>query len=398
MNPDTFDFNIKNYSIDDLENFLGLEDEYTNVDIHKKSIEFSNKINKINDANFKKKLNEFVNQVKNVLTEKDDKNSIIAAGSTFVIAQKKEPVTNFVQQVYTTDIAQGKITTIQKKSTDTTFCINTLFRDPSSISATDCVIELPYQLKNVISMKVSSVEIPQGLFLFSNYLQSNTIYFKEYTANIVTEGLVTFPPGNYPTNTSIFSSATFNIETMMTNEINSQLNTGNRFTVTLNQATNQITITNSTYIFEIYIVHPGTNKYITRTMGWILGFRQPYYVNELTYTTESLYNTTPTEYLYLEINDYNIPSISSKVFGLFSESYLDRNIIAKIDYSHKSNFPLYETVSYDNSYVISSQRDYFGPVYLGKFSIRLLDKYGQVVDLNGLDFSFTLELKVLYDL
>jgi hypothetical protein len=148
----------------------------------------------------------------------------------------------------------------------------------------------------------------------------------------------------------------------------------------------------------MYIVHPGTNKYITRTMGWILGFRQPSYVNKLTYTTESLYNVTPAEYFYLEINDYNIPSISSKVFGLFSDSYLDRNIIAKIDYSHKSNFYLYETVSYDNSYVVSSQRDYFGPVYLGKFSIRLLDKYGQVVDLNGLDFSFTLELKVLYDL
>jgi hypothetical protein len=85
MNPDTFDFNIKNYSIDDLENFLGLDDEYTEEEIHKKSMEFSNKINKINDLNFKKKLNEFVIQVRNILTQNDDKNSITAAGSTFVI-------------------------------------------------------------------------------------------------------------------------------------------------------------------------------------------------------------------------------------------------------------------------------------------------------------------------
>jgi calcineurin-like phosphoesterase family protein len=41
-------------------------------------------------------------------------------------------------------------------------------------------------------------------------------------------------------------------------------------------------------------------------MGWILGFRQPTYVNKLSYTTESLYNTTPAEYLYLEINDYRL--------------------------------------------------------------------------------------------
>ena len=54
MNPDTFDFNIDNYSIDDLENFLGLDDDYSDEDVHKKSNEFSNKINKMSDANFKK--------------------------------------------------------------------------------------------------------------------------------------------------------------------------------------------------------------------------------------------------------------------------------------------------------------------------------------------------------
>jgi hypothetical protein len=247
-------------------------------------------------------------------------------------------------------------------------------------------------------MKVSSIEIPQGLYLFSDYLQSNTIYFKEYVEDTYIDRLVTFPQGNYPTNTSIFSSSSFNLATMMTNEINSQLNTGNRFLVTVNQATNQVTITNSTYIFEMYIVHAGTNRNITRTMGWILGFRNPSYVNQLSYTTESLYNVSPAEYLYLELNDFNIPSIASKVFGLYSDSFLDRNIIAKVDYTYKSNFPLYETVSYDNNYILSSTRDYFGPVYLAKFAIRLLDKYGQVVDLNGLDFSFTLELTVLYDL
>jgi hypothetical protein len=398
MNPDTFDFNIDNYSIDDLENFLGLDDEYSDEDVHKKSNEFSNKINKMSDANFKKKLTEFVTKVKNMLTEQDLKNRITSAGSTFVIKKAKEPVTNYIQQVYSTDVAKGHITTIKKKTTMTSFCMNTLFRDPSSTSSTDCVIELPYQLKNVLSMEVTSVEIPQGLFLFSDYLQSNTIYFKEYFEDTVNQGLVVFPQGNYPTITSNLSSKDFNLSLMMTTEINAQLNTGDRFTVTVNQATNQVTITNSTYIFEMNIVHPGTNRNISRTMGWILGFRQPAYVNQLTYTSESLYNTTPAEYLYLEINDYNVTSISSKVFGLFSESFLDRNIIAKVDYSYKTDFPLYETVSYNKSHVLSSLRDYFGPVYLARFAIRLLDKYGQVVDLNGLDYSFTLELKILYDL
>jgi hypothetical protein len=43
-------------------------------------------------------------------------------------------------------------------------------------------------------------------------------------------------------------------------------------------------------------------------------------------------------------------------------------------------------------------REYYGPTHLQKFYIRLLDKYGSIVDLNGMDFSFTLQLKILYEL
>lgn len=400
MNSETFDFNINNYSITDLENFLDLDDDYNDDDITQKITDFSFKINKINDMNFKNKLKEFIKEVKDVFIKHKKKNEIISAGATFIINDtNKNPVTNYTQQVYSSDIAKGDITLLKKKSVYTTFCINTLFRDTNSLSSTDCIIELPYQVNNVISMQVTSMEIPQGIFLFSNSLQSNTIYFKEYTEDTVTEGLVTFPPGNYPAFTSAISPSTLpDIATMMTNEINIQLNTGNRFVVSIDSATNRITITNSTYIFEMYIVYPGTNRNISRTMGWILGFRELSYVNHLSYTSESIYNVTPTEYLYLEINDFNISQIASKIFGLFSESYLDRNIIAKIDYTYGTNYLQYNTISYNTSRVLGNVRDYFGPVYLKKLSIRLLDKYGGVVDLNGLDFSFTLELKLLHDL
>jgi hypothetical protein len=111
-----------------------------------------------------------------------------------------------------------------------------------------------------------------------------------------------------------------------------------------------------------------------------------------------MYNNTPTEYLYLEINDFNVPQIASKVFGLFTNSYLDKNIIAKLDYTASTDYTSYNTISYDKDYVVGSLREYYGPTHLQKMYIRLLDKYGNIVDLNGLDFSFTLELKILYDL
>ena len=412
MNANTFDFNINNYSITDLEKFLDLKNGYTNEKIDNKITDFTKKINNLSDTSFKNKLTHFIGEVKDKLVNDNDssnklndiddlnptspKNTIISAGSTYVIDNNKSKKTsNNVQQVFATEIAKGTVTTLKKKTTETTFCINSLFRDTSSTSATDCIYNLPYTFKNITSMEVISIEIPQSIFLFSERNASNTIFFKEYSGSDPynpLQGLVTLPPGNYKT-----GSAPDLISTLET-EINNQLGTANRFTVSLNLTTNRITISNSTYIFEMYIVYPGTNKNISKTMGWTLGFRQPSYTNQLTYTTDSIYNNTPATYLYLEINDFNVQYAATQVIGLFSNSFLDSNIISKICYTNSTSYTSYDTIVYDGKYVIGSPREYFGPVHLQKMNIRLLDQYGTVVDLNGLDFSITLRLKILYDL
>ena len=46
---------------------------------------------------------------------------------------------------------------------------------------------------------------------------------------------------------------------------------------------------------------------------------------------------------------------------------------------------------------LSKTRIYNGPVTLKKMHIRILDKFGNVIDLNNMDFSFTLELELLYE-
>ena len=393
MNSETFDFNINNYSISDLENFLNLNKDYTHSDVEKKSSEFCNKIDKISDYEFKNKLIQFIEEVKDAISNKNKpdkdkdvkdatKNQVIAAGSTYIIKNNDLPGINFSQG--------ANIATLKEKSITTTFTINTLFRSPYSNSATDCIVILPYTIKDVLSMTINTAEIPQSIYLFSNKLQSNTIYFKEYTNNFVTEGLVIFPQGNY--------AQASDVATMMETEINNQLNTGSRFTVTIDPLTYKTTITNSTFIFEMYIVYPGTNKNINKTMGFILGYRHSSYVNLLSYTSESIYNSSPADYLYIELNDYNTSQISTAILGLFNNSYLDKNILATLEYGLSSNYTAYNTIVCNSSIGnLYSKRDYFGPINLQKMSIRLLDKYGDVVDLNGLDYSFTVELKVLYD-
>ena len=412
MNANAFDFNINNYSISDLERFLNLNDDYDDDTINKKVNEFKEKINDLSDTSFKTKLTKFIGEVKNKLTNDNDsknklntfddlnpktpKNDIISAGSTFIINNNNsKKKSDSVQQVYNTDIAKGTVTTLKKKTTETTFCINSLFRDSNSNSATDCIYNLPYVIRNVTSMEIMTVELPQSIFLFSERNGSNTLYFKEYSGpnpSTPLEGLVTLPPGNYKTSSSP------DLITSLQTAINNQLGTVNRFTVSISATTNRITISNSTYIFEMYTVYQGTNRNIAKTMGWTLGYRQLSYTNLQSYTTESIYNDTPATYLYLEINDFNSQYIATQVIGLFSNSFLDSNIISKICYTNNTSYTSYNTIVYDGQYVVGSPREYFGPVHLQKMNIRLLDQYGTVVDLNGLDFSITLKIKILYDL
>ena len=388
---DNLDLNIHNYNTEDLESFLNLKEGYTEDDVDKKTSEFSSKISNVNDKKLKDKLSEFVKKARTILTTNKKQNRLTDAGDTFIIKEGKYPVTNYVQQVYQTDIAKGDITRLKKKTTTTTFCLNTLFRDSNSNSATDCIYSLPYQIRDVVSIDLRSMELPQSIFLFSNSNNSNTIYFKEYMGN---EGLVVFPEGNYP---NVEGNKLEAVDTMMTTAINQALNSGTRFTVTLNPANNQINISNSTYNFDMYILYPGTNSNLSLTMGWILGFRKVAYKGQMSYNTESIYNVNPAEYLYLELNDYNVPQAASKVIGLFAESYLDKNILAKVLYPYKQDYTSYYVVTYNKSHLIGGLRDYFGPTNLQRFGIRLLNKYGEVVNLNGLSFSFTLELTVLYE-
>ena len=42
-------------------------------------------------------------------------------------------------------------------------------------------------------------------------------------------------------------------------------------------------------------------------------------------------------------------------------------------------------------------REYFGPVDIRSLEIKLIDEYGRIIDLNGMDWSFTLVFETLYD-
>ena len=67
--------------------------------------------------------------------------------------------------------------------------------------------------------------------------------------------------------------------------------------------------------------------------------------------------------------------------------------MAKIPITTNANSVMFN----NGSDLLFKTRDYFGPVKLEKLRIRLLNKFGQVLDMNHNDFSIAFEIKENYN-
>ena len=406
MNYSSIDLDIDNYSLSDLEHFLQLENVagYGVIDVEQKiGVARGNFMEKIADRDFQGRLLIFLDEAKRLLIQNLKTNRVMSAGgSHFVIDKSTEAsassVTNFIQPVNTfpTETAPGILNRLRRRTTFVSLAMNTFFRDLKSGSSTDCFFVLSYPLKNVVSIRLLSLEVPEGVYLLSNVNLTNRVYIVETGAagggagaaggagTVITEGIVIVPEGCY-TATSLAVA--------LQNAINLQLGAGGRFSVAIDPISNRTIITNSVNNFNMYFVTQQTNVYLNRNLGWILGYRNPTYLNSGTYMSEGLFNGVPLDYMYFVLNDYNL-SHSSNLIAVFNDSFIDKHILAKIPYSN-ANFQVLFDGKED---VISPRRQYFGPVDIRKMGLQLLDKYGEVINLNMMDFSFTLEIEMAYDI
>jgi len=132
---------------------------------------------------------------------------------------------------------------------------------------------------------------------------------------------------------------------------------------------------------------------LSSKIGWNLGFIRPNYSNSTSYIADTIIEPANIRYLYLAIDDYNNSS-NNHFISVFNNSIMNPNILARI--SLKGS---YFSLIMENDYnIVSEPRKYFGPVDIQKLRIRLLDEQGRIVPMNNSNFSFCLNLKILYDL
>ena len=112
-----------------------------------------------------------------------------------------------------------------------------------------------------------------------------------------------------------------------------------------------------------------------------------------TYTSDTVIEPSPFRYVYLAIDDFNNNS-NNQFISVFKNSIMSPNIIARL--SLKSTF--FSLLMEDDFTVITEPRRYFGPVDITNLKINLYDDRGRLLYMNNSNFSFCVDLKMLYDL
>jgi hypothetical protein len=243
-------------------------------------------------------------------------------------------------------------------------------------------------------MQLTAIELPTTYYVVSK--QYNNNYFT-ITVEDLTR-VISIPDGNYTQisiieiiNTQLsLEGAPFSYISFIVNVTGNE--TGSGQTMVGPNGSGTVNILELNFQNDKFGVEDRSTP-LPLKFAWNLGFRNGAYTGSVNYVSESVVDLTGPKYLYLVVDDYN-NNVNNNFYSAFNSSILNKNILARIS-TQANNFDILQQ---NNLNVVTSPREYFGPVNLYSMNIQLLDEYGRIVDLNNMDYSFCLSLVTVYDL
>ena len=414
-----FDLDIKNYSKKELEDILDLPINYNESIINMRETKLRQNI--INDKNIsneiKTKTITFISTVKtNLITILHNENipnneisslattyknvynlntnlhssDTVSAGSSIII---KQPPTPYGQS-FPSEFYQGTINPLNKRILRQNINIDTRFLENYySTLSSNFHVSLPIRLTQVVSLQLSAIELPNTFYTISKVYGNNFFVLKINDNSLI----VTIPDGNYN-------------YIALQNYINAFLESSTTY-LNFSQIQFLVDITNDTgsgkmiigskvgnFNFSVNFLSDQFGNEDTQTplplkLGWLMGFREGYYENNKTYISEGIVNLIGPRYAYLVIDEFN-NNVNDGFYAAFTSSILNKNILARISLQGDS----FNISSQNNLSLITTPRQYFGPVDIQKLQVQLLDEYGRILNLNNMDYSFCLTFQTVYDL
>lgn len=429
-----YNFNIDTYSIEDLYKWFNLnikdKEKYTEGQIETQEFKMRNQLIKTIGKEYTNEIINFLHSAKEIIIAllpkkkpfttiqqyRDNSSypAIVKMDSKRENELISEPIHNVVY-VQNDNFATGKLNPITHRTITKYLDIDSRFRDNDKITtASDFQIILQNKFRKVVSMQLSSIELPITFYGISKHYGNNHFFITiEYSETglppfIVMEKKIVIEDGNYSGQdlieliNNLLSPRDENNEPLNQNDYfgyvsfflsltNSGSGTGK---LTVSTSGSKASSINSIKLDFSKDFNGYTNKNtILQRIGINFGFKNFIYDGQTTYIAESIFDPATIRYLYLVVDDFQHSSNESFISAFPEKKNMNSNILARITLKG-----MYFTILTDNDYkIITEPRKYFGAVDLQKLRIQLLDDLGRTIDLNGCNYSFCLNLQMLYE-
>jgi len=436
---DMFNFNSDSYTNNEIESLLRLTPPYTINDINISKKRLIQQIGSINNLGNDKQqeIIEFVDKIalrmqKVVEMPLLQNHRVNQHGSNFIIETpdsiigKQAKTENGRMALESNSAPPGYINPINVRTITQAISIDSRFRpNYYSSKSTNFNVILPSIQKNVVSIRVSSIELPITYYAISRYNGNATCIIIDLSD--ATQGwLLTLPDGNYEQswaknsnaasisqaiNDAILNAMPVSISANGNVNINNSGTklTANDLVFTLDQISGKSYFTaitggvlvTSGFILRFNVDIDGNLKLdsnLQMRLGWQLGFRSAEYVSKPKCVSEGICLVCGPRYGFISIDDHQ-KNTGPAYMVAYANSILQDNIITRINLAElQADVGVYQSSSDPGlSTQLNRTREYFGPVDIQRLHIALYDEYGRIIDLNNMDWSFTLSFETLYN-
>lgn len=459
----SFDLNADNYSRLELLGVLELPPTATSVDIISAIDPYINKYTAEKNA----AVLSFFLRMKDILL---NQSAVSILDQELPITDTNDRAQNKSDNSYTIPIKKDILNPNLKNVVTRLIHLDSQFRQSTtSGSSTDYTLDLSDPLKNVLSLRLYSIQIPFSWYIIDPAYNNHTFWF---TLTDQSNRQVILPAGNY-TPTTFVDALNQSILTVVPDvsgvPVAYSQSTG-KLTFTLQTTTGPAIETMIFFDFEGILT---TAPYVNSTLGWLMGFRESTVTVATKNIADGVLDLYGTKNLLLVLDDYNqnhvnngLVSITETSNTLSLPSYYRPDLPFKIqtpineyntnikDFGDSSirtfkDIPIMQptspriltqsqiytvneimknrerTMTYRmraptspdifamipmkhggmkigdvyvefGSSLQTNMRVYFGPVNIERIRIRLLDDKGNIINLNGIDWSVTLISENLY--
>jgi hypothetical protein len=433
---DTLDLDIQNYNIKEIEQFFRFKPNsgYTASDVEYREYEIREQLLVSGHINkrYKRDLLEFLTTAKDWLIlvkctkplpptsipknyQLDTLDTPLSKQPTArteeIITRQDTPFIHSMQS----DFFPGTLNPLTTRIITKCLNIDTKFRDNLyTTQSSDFILNLPEKYNKVVSMQLSSLEFPVTFYGISSYYGNNYLYLSmTYTAMDVNGATVT----DVATNTFIMPDGNYNsidfiqgLNTIIQEQSGVDQSTTNRTSMfkyiellldinSTGSGSGKVTIYSKNANIQTITMDFTRDSSgnvdsvpVASRIGWNLGFLKPTYTGADSYTADTVIEPALIRYAFLCVDDFTNSS-NNHFVSVFEKSILAPNILARFS-MRASYFSLMMETDYK---VVTEPRRYFGPVDIQRLRIRVYDDFGRILAMNNANYSFSIILKILYD-